>query len=471
MRCQNPQPTRPSGVVAVVEGMFSACLPRREPLTADNYPSGPSAPESSRPAGAFDAPHACDASSSSLDDDGPHDRVCVIVNVRAPGAKTAVKRLKRLHDVEVLVMDSKSQERLLRRLEELLVGSLGNDARDEDDGHGRGGRIARRIRFLAGGGDGTIAATASLIALACERAGLAPELRAPVAPLPLGTGNELSRICGWGALYAGAPLERIVRDVSRAYLAKLDTWTATMTPNETQPFGGGFDDVYDGRRDESGRKTQVRKFCCFFSVGFDAAISHRFTRRRERDPKSCATAWRNKAWYAYYGAAEFVNGGGHLLGEDGKPSVELWVDGERIRVARDLNSVQVFNIHSSADGVDFWGTNRASVKGELADDAFAPPCVGDGMLEVVGTRGVSDLVAARSGFSHSRRLAQGRRVELRTSSSVAAQMDGETWVLPPSSVVITHAGSIPLCVGPGATRNLRPGLETSGGGGGGCLRL
>ena len=447
--------------------MFSACLPRREPLTADNFPSGPSAPESSRPAGAFDAPHACDASSSSLDDDGPHDRVCVIVNVRAPGAKTAVKRLKRLHGVEVLVMDSKSQERLLRRLEELLVGSDGNDARDKDDGHGRGGRI----RFLAGGGDGTIAAAASLIALACERAGIAPELRAPVAPLPLGTGNELSRICGWRALYAGAPLERIVRDVSRAYLAKLDMWTATIAPNKTEPFGGGFDDVYDGRRNESlsTQRTRERKFCCFFSVGFDAHISHRFTRRRERDPKSCATAWQNKAWYAYYGAAEFVAGGGRLLGEDGKPSVELRVDGRRIRVGRDLNSVQVFNIHSSADGVDFWGTNRASVKGELPDDAFAPPCVGDGMLEVVGTRGVSDLVAARGGFAHSRRLAQGRVVELRTSAAVAAQMDGETWVLPPSSVVITHAGSIPLCVGPGATRNLRPGLETSGGGGGGCL--
>ena len=453
--------------------MFSACLPRREPLTADNFPSGPSAPDSSRPAGAFDAPHACDASSSSLDDDGPHDRVCVIVNVRAPGAKTAVKRLKRLHSVEVLVMDSKSQERLLRRMEELLVGSNGNDARDEDDGHGRGGRAARRIRFLAGGGDGTIAAAASLIALACERAGLAPELRAPVAPLPLGTGNELSRVCGWGALYAGAPLDRIVRDVSRAYLAKLDMWTATIAPNETEPckYGVSFsdDDDDDGQRDESGRRFQKKKFCCFFSVGFDAHISHRFTRRRERDPKSCATAWQNKAWYAYYGAAEFVAGGGRLLGSDGKPSVELWVDGRRIHVGRDLNSVQVFNIHSSADGVDFWGTNRASVNGELADDAFAPPCVGDGMLEVVGTRGVSDLVAARGGFSHSRRLAQGRRVEVRTSAPVAAQMDGETWVLSPSSVVITHAGSIPLCVGPGATRNLRPGLETSGGKGGGCL--
>ena len=262
--------------------MFSACLPRREPLTADNFPSGPSAPDSSRPAGAFDAPHACDASSSSLDDDGPHDRVCVIVNVRAPGAKTAVKRLKRLHGVEVLVMDSKSQERLLRRMEELLVGSNGNDARDEDDGHGRGGRAARRIRFLAGGGDGTIAAAASLIALACERAGLAPELRAPVAPLPLGTGNELSRICGWGALYAGAPLERIVRDVSRAYLAKLDMWTATIAPNETEPckYGVSFgdDDDDDGQRDESGRRFQKKKSFAASS----ASVSTRTSRTDSR---------------------------------------------------------------------------------------------------------------------------------------------------------------------------------------------
>ena len=125
--------------------------------------------------------------------------------------------------------------------------------------------------------------------------------------------------------------------------------------------------------------------------------------------------------------------------------------------------MQVFNIHSSADGVDFWGTNRASVNGELADDAFAPPCVGDGMLEVVGTRGVSDLVAARGGFSHSRRLAQGRRVEVRTSAPVAAQMDGETWVLSPSSVVITHAGSIPLCVGPGRPGTCGPGWRRRAG--------
>ena len=455
--------------------MFSGCMPRREPLTADNFPSGPSTPEFNYGTrGAFDAPHQIDAPSTSVtrdDADGPYDRVCVIVNVRAPAAKIAVKRLRKLHaSVEVLVMDSESQEALLRRLQELLVG-------DADRHPPSGDRTASavpppRVRFLAGGGDGTVAAAASLIALACERARLPQTRRAPVAPLPLGTGNELSRISGWGAAYGGGSMANIVRNVAGAYLSTLDMWTATIVPSGRGTRGGGFgvDADKDADADANAETKVRRKFVCFFSVGFDAHISHRFTKRRERDPSSCATVWQNKAWYAYYGAKEFMSGGGHLTGDDGKRIVELYVDDKRVDVPRDLNSVQVFNIHSSADGVDFWGTNRPSVKGELPDSVFVPPCVGDGMLEVVGTRGVSDLVAVRNGFAHSKRLAQGGRVELRLSAPVAAQMDGETWVQSPCVVRIEHAGGIPLCVGPGGTRNLQPGLETTGGGGG-CLRL
>ena len=455
--------------------MFSGCMPRREPLTADNFPSGPSAPEFNYGTrGAFDAPHQIDAPSTSVtrdDADGPYDRVCVIVNVRAPAAKIAVKRLRKLHaSVEVLVMDSESQEALLRRLQELLVG-------DADRHPSSGDRTASavpppRVRFLAGGGDGTVAAAASLIALACERARLPQTRRAPVAPLPLGTGNELSRISGWGAAYGGGSMANIVRNVAGAYLSKLDMWTATIVPSGRGTRGGGFgvDADKDADADANAETKVRRKFVCFFSLGFDAHISHRFTKRRERDPSSCATVWQNKAWYAYYGAKEFMSGGGHLTGDDGKRIVDLYVDDKRVDVPRDLNSVQVFNIHSSADGVDFWGTNRPSVKGELPDSVFVPPCVGDGMLEVVGTRGVSDLVAVRNGFAHSKRLAQGGRVELRLSAPVAAQMDGETWVQSPCVVRIEHAGGIPLCVGPGGTRTLQPGLETTGGGGG-CLRL
>ena len=59
------------------------------------------------------------------------------------------------------------------------------------------------MRFLAGGGDGTVASVACLVADACERIS-APV--APVAPLALGTGNELSRVLGWGANYGGGAL-------------------------------------------------------------------------------------------------------------------------------------------------------------------------------------------------------------------------------------------------------------------------
>ena len=455
--------------------MFSGCMPRREPLTADNFPSGPSAPEFNYGTrGAFDAPHQIDAPSTSVtrdDADGPYDRVCVIVNVRAPAAKIAVKRLRKLHaSVEVLVMDSESQEALLRRLQELLVGDAdrhppsgdrtasavppptGPIPRGRRRWHRRRRRLPHRARLR------TSALTPD--APSASRAA-APRHRQRAQP-NIGLGSRVRRrIHGEHRAKRGGSVPLEAGHVDRDDRPERTRHTRRrLRGRRGQGRGRGRD-----------AETKVRrKFVCFFSVGFDAHISHRFTKRRERDPSSCATVWQNKAWYAYYGAKEFMSGGGHLTGDDGKRIVELYVDDKRVDVPRDLNSVQVFNIHSSADGVDFWGTNRPSVKGELPDSVFVPPCVGDGMLEVVGTRGVSDLVAVRNGFAHSKRLAQGGRVELRLSAPVAAQMDGETWVQSPCVVRIEHAGGIPLCVGPGGTRNLQPGLETTGGGGG-CLRL
>jgi len=66
------------------------------------------------------------------------------------------------------------------------------------------------------------------------------------------------------------------------------------------------------------------------------------------------------------------------------------------------------NCHSSGDGIDFFGTGQPSVQGEA--QRLQHPCIGDGLLEVVGTRGVADLVAIRLQLQHSRRLGQGSTV-------------------------------------------------------------
>jgi hypothetical protein len=57
------------------------------------------------------------------------------------------------------------------------------------------------VRVLAGGGDGTAAAVACLVADACKAAGVEPSA-APVAPLPLGT-------VGWWLDGEGMQLKRI----------------------------------------------------------------------------------------------------------------------------------------------------------------------------------------------------------------------------------------------------------------------
>ena len=52
------------------------------------------------------------------------------------------------------------------------------------------------IRMLVGGGDGTLGWAISVAEAVLEGSGIALP---PMALLPLGTGNELSRCLGWGA--------------------------------------------------------------------------------------------------------------------------------------------------------------------------------------------------------------------------------------------------------------------------------
>jgi diacylglycerol kinase (ATP) len=55
-----------------------------------------------------------------------------------------------------------------------------------------------RLRVIVGGGDGTICGVASYIKGLADKLGIEPP---PIAPLPLGTGNDLSRALGWGHDY------------------------------------------------------------------------------------------------------------------------------------------------------------------------------------------------------------------------------------------------------------------------------
>ena len=52
--------------------------------------------------------------------------------------------------------------------------------------------------------------------------------RAHTQVLPLGTGNDLARVLGWGGGYSGEELEEVLETVTHAYPVYLDRWNVQL---------------------------------------------------------------------------------------------------------------------------------------------------------------------------------------------------------------------------------------------------
>lgn len=82
-------------------------------------------------------------------------------------------------------------------------------------------RLVARFRIMVCGGDGTVGWVLQCLEdlhkyLRCKQP--------PISPLPLGTGNDLSRVLGWGGGYTGGELVPIFQAISNAQEVPLDRW-------------------------------------------------------------------------------------------------------------------------------------------------------------------------------------------------------------------------------------------------------
>ena len=93
-----------------------------------------------------------------------------------------------------------------------------------------------------------------------ERQELEIDCWPPIAILPLGTGNDMARVLGWGGGYNNESLVELLAQVQRAHVVVVDRWALQITSGK----GAG------GR---GATKARTVPFQNYFGVGVDAQVS------------------------------------------------------------------------------------------------------------------------------------------------------------------------------------------------------
>ncbi|XP_051117534.1 diacylglycerol kinase 2 [Andrographis paniculata] len=271
------------------------------------------------------------------------------------------------------------------------------------------------FRVLVCGGDGTVAWVLDAI----EKYNY--EFPPPVAILPLGTGNDLSRVLHWGGGFSviegqGA-LSTFLHDVDHAAVTMLDRWKVNIT--EEMP---------------GSKSSQVKsKFMMnYLGIGCDAKVAYEFHMNREENPGKFYSQFVNKLRYAKEGARDMMD----RACADLPWQVWLEVDEKDIEIPKDAEGLIVLNIGSYMGGVELWQNDYEH------DDNFNQQCMHDKMLEVVCVTGSWHLGKLQVGLSQATRLAQGKVVKIHVSSPFPVQIDGEPFIQQPGCLEITHHGQV-----------------------------
>jgi diacylglycerol kinase (ATP) len=144
-------------------------------------------------------------------------------------------------------------------------------------------RNTPNLHLLVGGGDGTVGWILSVI----DQINFISQ-PPPVAVLPLGTGNDMSRLLHWGSKYTDEPLTKILHKILNSRCVKLDRWKINTEPNsncehakdEEQPLTANSDNPSKASSHQPYEKLKVDVMNNYFGIGADAQAMLDFHEKR-----------------------------------------------------------------------------------------------------------------------------------------------------------------------------------------------
>ena len=299
----------------------------------------------------------------------------------------------------------------------------------------------------------------------------------PVGILPLGTGNDLARVFGWGGRYHDALVKRLSKALKTAEPALLDRWECKIerAPGVVERFGQEGSVIFQN----------------YLGVGVDAAAALKFHRARDANPRMFFSAASNKLMYGLFGAYDFV----FHSHRDLREQVRVIADGEEVDLPRDAEGVILLNINSYAGGVKMWEKGKrgrfrnwlgswlsggygdsteerwdlgkvpgSNPTGDESDEfkekpkklsvrekvravwrrrkakraaarlqrSFGKSRKADGLVDVVVVYGALHLGQLSWGTDRPVRICQARHVRLETKRTLPVQADGQPWEQPAS---------------------------------------
>jgi len=148
-------------------------------------------------------------------------------------------------------------------------------------------------RVIACGGDGTVSWINSIFDKFLKDKTIMKEEVPPIGVVPLGTGNDLSRVLGWGGGYEGESAISLFKELAfNSEIIEMDRWKVTL--NQLGKF----------KFNKNNNKVTIMNN--YFSIGSDANIAYAFHTTRKEHPSLFKSRIVNKIWYFSLGGIEYA---------------------------------------------------------------------------------------------------------------------------------------------------------------------